>query len=44
MGYQAQFCGGLTLGKNKSTKAYLPLDLIHYEAYKNMDDHAQRIF
>lgn len=28
-------------GKNKSTKAYVPLELIHYEAYKNKVD-AQR--
>jgi len=29
-------------GKNKSTKAYIPLELIHYEAYKNMEDAKRR--
>lgn len=29
-------------GENKSTKAYIPLDLIHYEAYKNMKDAKRR--
>lgn len=29
-------------GENKSTKAYLPLELIHYEAYKNKDDAKRR--
>ena len=29
-------------GENKSTKAYLPLNLIHYEAYKNMADAKRR--
>ncbi len=29
-------------GKNKSTKAYIPLELIHYEAYKNMKDAKRR--
>ena len=29
-------------GENKSTKAYLPLELIHYEAYKNKADAKRR--
>ena len=29
-------------GENKSTKAYVPLELIHYEAYKNMQDAKRR--
>jgi len=29
-------------GDNKSTKLYLPLGLIHYEAYKNMADAKRR--
>lgn len=29
-------------GENKSTKAYLPLELIHYEAYRNMADAKRR--
>jgi putative endonuclease len=29
-------------GENKSTKAYIPLELIHYEAYKNMTDAKRR--
>ena len=29
-------------GENKSTKPYLPLELIHYEAYKNMADAKRR--
>ncbi|MDO8658425.1 MAG: GIY-YIG nuclease family protein [Candidatus Levybacteria bacterium] len=29
-------------GENKSTKAYLPLELIHYEAYKNIKDAKRR--
>jgi putative endonuclease len=29
-------------GKNKSTKPYIPLDLIHYEAYLNMKDAKRR--
>ena len=29
-------------GENKSTKAYLPLNLIHYEAYKNKTDAKRR--
>ena len=29
-------------GKNKSTKAYIPLELVHYEAYKNMKDAKRR--
>jgi putative endonuclease len=29
-------------GENKSTKAYIPLDLIHYEAYKNIKDAKRR--
>ena len=29
-------------GEVTSTKAYLPLDLIHYEAYKNMKDAKRR--
>lgn len=28
--------------ENKSTKAYLPLDLIHYEAYRNISDAKRR--
>ena len=30
------------LGEVKSTKPYLPLELIHYEAYKNMKDAKRR--
>ncbi len=29
-------------GENKSTKAYVPLELIHYEAYRNMTDAKRR--
>mgnify|MGYP001568685503 CR=1 FL=1 len=29
-------------GESKSTKNYLPLDLIHYEAYKNKKDAKRR--
>jgi putative endonuclease len=29
-------------GENKSTKAYIPLELIHYEAYKNKADAKRR--
>lgn len=29
-------------GYSKSTKAYLPLELIHYEAYKNKKDAKRR--
>jgi putative endonuclease len=29
-------------GENKSTKAYVPLKLIHYEAYKNIKDAKRR--
>ena len=29
-------------GENLSTKAYLPLELIHYEAYKNIKDAKRR--
>ena len=29
-------------GDSKSTKPYLPLELIHYEAYKNMKDAKRR--
>jgi len=29
-------------GKVTSTKSYLPLELIHYEAYKNMEDAKRR--
>jgi putative endonuclease len=29
-------------GKNKSTKSYIPLDLVHYEAYRNMTDAKRR--
>jgi len=29
-------------GENKSTKAHKPLELIHYEAYKNIDDAKRR--
>jgi len=29
-------------GRNLSTKAYIPLELIHYEAYKNMKDAKRR--
>ncbi len=31
-------------GENKSTKPYIPLDIIHYEAYKNMKDAKRREF
>jgi putative endonuclease len=31
-------------GQNKSTKPYIPLELIHYEAYKNIDDAKRREF
>ena len=30
------------LGKSKSTKPYIPLDLIFYEAYKNIKDAKRR--
>ena len=29
-------------GENKSTKHYIPLELIHYEAYKNIVDAKRR--
>ena len=29
-------------GENKSTKAYVPLELIHYEAYRNIKDAKRR--
>lgn len=29
-------------GENKSTKAYLPLEIIHYEAYRNKKDAKRR--
>ncbi|MBI2443453.1 MAG: GIY-YIG nuclease family protein [Candidatus Levybacteria bacterium] len=29
-------------GENKSTKAFLPLELIHYEAYRNKKDAKRR--
>ena len=29
-------------GENKSTKAYIPLELIHYESYQNMKDAKRR--
>lgn len=29
-------------GENKSTKAFVPLELIHYEAYSNMKDAKRR--
>lgn len=29
-------------GENKSTKAYVPLELIHYEAYRNKADAKRR--
>jgi len=29
-------------GENKSTKAHIPLELIHYEAYKNIRDAKRR--
>jgi len=29
-------------GENKSTKPYVPLELIHYEAYKNIKDAKRR--
>ena len=29
-------------GQSKSTKAYLPLKLIHYEAYRNIKDAKRR--
>jgi putative endonuclease len=29
-------------GENKSTKAYIPLELIHYEAYRNIKDAKRR--
>lgn len=29
-------------GENKSTKRYIPLKLIHYEAYKNIKDAKRR--
>lgn len=29
-------------GENKSTKPYVPFELIHYEAYKNMKDAKRR--
>lgn len=30
------------LGLSKSTKSFIPLDLIHYEAYKNIKDAKRR--
>lgn len=29
-------------GENKSTRPYIPLELIHYEAYRNMKDAKRR--
>jgi putative endonuclease len=29
-------------GENKSTKPYIPLELIHYEAYRNITDAKRR--
>ena len=29
-------------GLSKSTKSYVPLELVHYEAYKNMKDTKRR--
>ncbi|MDP2632157.1 MAG: GIY-YIG nuclease family protein [Candidatus Curtissbacteria bacterium] len=29
-------------GENKSTRSYIPLELIHYEAYKNIKDAKRR--
>ena len=29
-------------GKSKSTKHYIPLEVIHYEAYRNMTDAKRR--
>ena len=29
-------------GESKSTKSYIPLELIHYEAYRNMKDAKRR--
>ena len=29
-------------GENKSTKPYIPLELIHYEAYRNIKDAKRR--
>ncbi|MEK7573870.1 MAG: GIY-YIG nuclease family protein [Patescibacteria group bacterium] len=29
-------------GENKSTKLYIPLELIHYESYRNMKDAKRR--
>ena len=29
-------------GENKSTKAYVPLEIIHYEAYRNKTDAKRR--
>ena len=29
-------------GENKSTKSYIPLELIHYEAYRNITDAKRR--
>jgi len=29
-------------GENKSTKAYFPLELVHYEAYRNQTDAKRR--
>ncbi len=31
-------------GENKSTKTYIPLELIHYEAYRSMKDAKRREF
>ncbi|MBI4097966.1 MAG: GIY-YIG nuclease family protein [Candidatus Levybacteria bacterium] len=30
------------IGKNRSTKLYVPLELIHYEAYRNIKDAKRR--
>ncbi|KKU74268.1 MAG: GIY-YIG nuclease superfamily protein [Candidatus Amesbacteria bacterium GW2011_GWB1_47_26] len=30
------------LGQNTSTKSYLPFEIIHYEAYRNMTDAKRR--
>lgn len=29
-------------GENKSTKSYIPLELLHYEAYKSIEDAKRR--
>ncbi len=37
-----QRIGEHNYGQSRSTKAYLPLELIHYEAYKNKKDAKRR--